>query len=151
MLIRIEASQLPGRDCGQAPGFPGYRNIHVGVQRRDRPAELLDLHPGDAPSAAWELEVTTTATETGWDLRGPYVQGRPGSRFVYLSWGAVNSDGHFAMFRRAKLWFDAIGLDVLDAAVSSGLLVAQLGLTDARGHPLCAAVRPPLIEWSAGS
>ncbi|WP_433175031.1 DUF5990 family protein [Actinoallomurus sp. CA-150999] len=151
MLIRIEASRLPGRECGQAPGFPGYRDIHVGVQRRDRPAELLDPHPGDALSATWELEVTATATETGWDLRGPYVQGRPGGRFVYLSWGTVNEGGPFEMFRRAKLWFDAIGPDVLDAAVRSGLLVARLGLTDARGHPLCAAVRPPLIEWSAGS
>ncbi|GAB3964371.1 hypothetical protein GCM10029978_024700 [Actinoallomurus acanthiterrae] len=151
MLIRIEASRLPGRECGQAPGFPGYRDIHVGVQRRDRPAELLDLHPGDAPSAAWELEVTATAAEAGWDLRGPYVQGRPGGRFVYLSWGSVNDGGRFAMFRRAKLWFDAIGPDVLEAAVRGGLLVGRLGLTDARGHPLCASVRPPLIEWSAGS
>ncbi|MFD2357165.1 DUF5990 family protein [Nonomuraea ferruginea] len=38
---------------------------------------------------------------------------------------------------------------MLDAAVGHGLLVARLGLTDARGHPLCAAVRPPLVEWSA--
>lgn len=151
VLIRVEASKLPGRACGQAPGFPGYRNIHVGVQRRDRRTELLDPHPGDAHSATWELEVTATATATGWDLRGPYVQGRPGSRFVYLSWGTVDDGGVFEMFRRAKLLFDAIGPDVLDAALSGGLLVARLGLTDARGHPLCAAVRPPLIEWSAGS
>jgi hypothetical protein len=148
VLIRIEASDLPGRDCGQAPGFPGYRNIHVGVQRRGRPNELLGLHRGDAPSAKWDLECTTTPTETGWDLRGSYVQGRPGGRFIYLSWGTVDDAEVFTMFRRAKLLFDAIGSDVLDAAVQRGLLVARLGLTDARGQPLCAAVRPPLIEWS---
>jgi hypothetical protein len=151
VLIRIEASELPGRECGQAPGFPGYRNIHVGVQRRDRRGELLDLHPGDAHAATWELEVTATPADVGWDLRGPYVQGRPGSRFVYLSWGTVDDAGAFAMFRRAKLWFDGIDLDVLDAAVQSGVLVARLGLTDRHGHPLCAAVRPPLVEWSAPS
>lgn len=149
MLIRIEASELPGRECGQAPGFPGYRNIHVGVQRRDRRDELLDVHPGDAPSATWKLEVIATATEAGWDLRGPYVQGRPGARFVYLSWGTVDDAGTFTMFRRAKLWFDGIAPDVLAAAVDSGSLVARLGLTDPYGHPLCAAVRPPLIQWSA--
>jgi hypothetical protein len=33
----------------------------------------------------------------------PFVQGRPGARFVYLSWGGVGADGHRAMFRRAKL------------------------------------------------
>ncbi|WP_067133300.1 DUF5990 family protein [Microtetraspora malaysiensis] len=149
MLIRIEALALPGRECGQAPGFPGYRNIHVGVQRRERRDELLNLHRGDAPSAVWELEVTATHRETGWDLRGPFVQGRPGGRFVYLSWGTVDDAGVFSMFRRAKLWFDGIPADVLDAAVDNGLLVARLGLTDSRGQPLCAAIRPPLVEWSA--
>jgi hypothetical protein len=149
MLIRIEGSRLPGLTCGQAPGFPGYRNIHVGVQRRDRRQKLLGLRPGDASSAVWELECTPTPSEAGWDLTGPYVQGRPGDRFVYLSWGAVDDAGTFMMFRRAKLFFDAIGPDVLAAAVERGLLLARLGLTDARGWPLCAAVRPPLIEWSA--
>ncbi|GLW08747.1 hypothetical protein Misp01_38770 [Microtetraspora sp. NBRC 13810] len=149
MLIRIEASELPGRDCGQAPGFPGYRNIQVGVQRRDRRDEILGLHPGDASAAVWELEVTATAKEAGWDLLGPYVQGRPGARFVYLSWGALGDDGVLSMFRRAKLHFDAIPPNVLEHAVHSGMLVARLSLTDSRGQPLCAAVRPPLIDWSA--
>ncbi|SEN67434.1 hypothetical protein SAMN05660976_08047 [Nonomuraea pusilla] len=151
VLIRIEASELPGRECGRDPDFPGYANIHVGVQRRERREELLGLTPGDAPSAAWELEVTPTRTEPGWDLRGPFVQGRPGGRFVYLSWGTVGEDGAFAMFRRAKLWLDAIPAQVLEDAVAGGVLVARLGLTDAKGQPLCAAVRPPLVEWSAPS
>lgn len=149
VLIRIEASELPGRERGQAPGFPGYRNLHVGVQRRAPRQELLDLHPGDARSAVWKLEVTATPAEGGWDLRGPYVQGRPGGRFVYLSWGTVDDTGVFTMFRRAKLCFDGIAQDVLGAAVKGGSLLARLGLTDAHGHPLCASVRPPGIEWSA--
>jgi hypothetical protein len=33
--------------------------------------------------------------------------------------------------------------------LARGLLVGSLGLTDPKGHPLCAAVRPPVIEWSA--
>jgi hypothetical protein len=149
MLIRIEASDLPGRDCGQASGFPGYRNIHIGVQRRESREELLGLRPADARSAVWELEAAATRREAGWDLRGPFVQGRPGSRFVYLSWGTVDDGGAFAMFRRAKLLFDGVPADVLESAVNNGLLVARLGLTDSRGQPLCAAVRPPLVEWSS--
>jgi hypothetical protein len=35
--------------------------------------------------------------------------------------------------------------------VDSGLLVGRVGLTDQKGHPLCASVRPPLIEWSAAA
>jgi hypothetical protein len=29
------------------------------------------------------------------------------------------------------------------------VLVGRLGLADPKGNPLCAAVRPPVIEWSA--
>ncbi|MFC6081764.1 DUF5990 family protein [Sphaerisporangium aureirubrum] len=148
MQIRIEASDLPGRDCAQAPGFPGYSNIHVALQRRQPRDELLGMTAGDAPSAVWKLEVTATHIESGWDLRGPFVQGRPGARFLYLSWGTLNGAGTFTMFRRAKLWLDTIPPDLLDSAITTGLLVAHLGLTDPKGQPLCASVRPPLVKWS---
>ncbi|MFI9848618.1 DUF5990 family protein [Nonomuraea sp. NPDC051941] len=148
MLIRIEASDLPGRVCGQEPGFPGYVNIHVGVQRRERRDELLGVTPGDASSAVWELEVICTRTTTGWDLRGPFVQGRPGGRFIYLSWGTVDAAGAFSMFRRAKVWLAAIPANVLADAAARGVVVARLRLTDAKGQPLCASVRPPLVTWS---
>ena len=53
------------------------------------------------------------------------------------------------MFRRAKLVLDAVDPRVLDAAARTGRLTARLGLSDAHGRPLCAAVRPPRVEWSA--
>ncbi|WP_406864633.1 DUF5990 family protein [Streptomyces sp. HUAS MG47] len=145
MRIRIEGSELPGRTCTPAPGFPGYDDVRVAVQRRGRPDELLDPHPGDAAAAAWVLECTVTATDAGFDVEGPWIQGRPGGRFVYLSWTAEGG-----MFRRAKLMLDGVEPGTLADAVAAGLLVARLGLTDAKGQPLCAAVRPPLVTWSAG-
>ncbi|MBS2964150.1 hypothetical protein KGA66_13915 [Actinocrinis puniceicyclus] len=90
-----------------------------------------------------------TRTDDGVELRGEYIQNRLGGRFVYLSWVTVGRDGAATMFRRAKLMFDAIPSGVLDAALRSGRLTARLRLTDAKGHPLCAHVRPPLVEWRA--
>lgn len=148
VLISIEASNLPGRVCGPSNDFPGYTNIHVGVQRRNRRDELLDLHPGDAPSASWALECAATVTSYGLDLTGPHIQGRPGARFIYLSWGTVDASGTFTMFRRAKLMLEAIPPKTLNAAVDAGHLLGRLPLTDTRGNPLCAAVRPPLITWT---
>jgi hypothetical protein len=148
--IRIEATELPGRACSPAPDFPGYENVHVGVQRKDRPSELLDLHPGDAPSAVWTLDSRTVPTATGVAFAGRYIQNRLGGRFIYLSWGAVDDDGVFRMFRRAKIMLDGVPQEVAEAAAESGLLIGRLGLTDAKGNPLCAAVRPPLITWLAG-
>lgn len=83
------------------------------------------------------------------DLRGRYIQGPPGGRVIYLSWGTVDDNKNFTLFRRAKLWLDAIPPSVLDKAQELGLLVGRLGLTDRKGNPLCAAVRPPTIEWVA--
>jgi hypothetical protein len=69
---------------------------------------------------------------------------------VYLSWGVVEGPGSFEMFRRAKIMFDGIPAGTMTAAQESGVLVGRLGLTDPKGNPTCAAVRPPLIEWTAG-
>jgi hypothetical protein len=143
--IRIVGTQLPGRECGPGGNFPGYSNIHVGVQRKNRPDELLDLHPGDAATAVWTFECAVHDT----DVRGPYVQGPPSGRFIYLSWGTVDDAGGFSMFRRAKLTLGDVPPNVLRSATRSGLLVGSLGLTDAKGHPVCARVRPPHIRWTA--
>jgi hypothetical protein len=149
MQIRIEGRDLPGRQCAGSGDFPGYENVHVGVQRRNRRDELLDLHAGDERSAEWTFEATVVAGSTGPDVRGPYIQGRPGERFIYLSWGTVDPGKTFTLFRRAKLFLADIDPDIIAAAVQSGRLVARLGLTDAKGHPVCARVRPPAVQWSA--
>jgi hypothetical protein len=143
--IRIVGTQLPGRECAPGGGFPGYSNVHVGVQRKNRREELLDLHPGDADMAEWTLDCVVDGT----DVRGPYIQGPAGGRFIYLSWGTVDDAGRFTLFRRAKLMLEDVPGDVLHSAAGSGLLVGCLGLTDAKGNPVCARVRPPQIGWSA--
>jgi hypothetical protein len=125
----------------EATDLPGAGEVRVGVQRRGRPDEVLDAVPGDAAGATWTVECQVR----GGDVTGPYVEGRPGARFVYLSW---SRDG--AILRRAKLMLDAVPPDVLRAAERSGALVARLGLTDEQGGPRCAAVRPPVVTWSAG-
>ncbi len=145
MLIEIVGTDLPGLDCDAADDFPGYSNIHVGVQSKRTHAELLGLVAADADSATWTLECSVD----GSDFRGPHIQGRPGDRFIYLSWGAVDDAGRFAMFRRAKLVLAEVPADVLASARTSGMLFGALGLTDGKGHPLCARVVPPTIHWSS--
>lgn len=134
--IRIEGTDLPGRNCGD------YTNIHVGVQRKAPSSELVGVVPGDAAAPVWTLECTVNGT----DVRGPFIQGRPGARFIYLQW--VAADVH-SMFRRAKLMLDAVPAETMAAAVKSGVLTGSVHLTDSCGMPRCAAVRPPAIEWRA--
>ncbi|MBJ8346257.1 DUF5990 family protein [Antrihabitans sp. YC2-6] len=138
MRVRIVGTKLPGRKFGAA------ENVHVGVQRG---REVVDQVPGDADSAVFEFDVTVAETATGPDFRGPYVHGRRGARFLYLSWGNLEADGSWSMFRRAKLHIcelpsDMVGCDTVEA---------QLTLTDECGGPRCASVRPPLLTWVAGT
>jgi hypothetical protein len=137
MDVRIVGVNLPGRSwCDRD-------NIHVGIQRK---AEVVEMVAGDAAEAVWDF----TLNVDGADFRGPYVQGRKGERFVYLSWGMVDEGGGFEMFRRAKLILGAIDRDVVEAADRPGRrLVGTLGLTGGDGGPRCAAVRPPMIDWAA--
>jgi hypothetical protein len=148
VLVRIEAHDLPGSSCGPSPERPqGHHPIEVGVQRRNKPDELLGQVRADVESVTWEVDATPVPSAPG-DLRGPYISGPPGGRFIYLAWGVVEQPGRFVMFRRAKILLDGVPADVMAEAWASGVLVGRLGLTDERGNPTCAAVRPPLIEWT---
>jgi hypothetical protein len=132
LRIRVVGENLPGRR------FEEHSDVHVGLQiDRDVP----DPIPGDADVAVFEVTVTRTDDQ---DFRGKAVHGRRGARFLYLSWGDLSS-GQFVMFRRAKLHLSAIPAGEL----TGGLVEGRLGLTDGRGGPRCASVRPPVINWRA--
>lgn len=121
----------------------------MGIQRRNRPTELLGLARGDAASVAWDIEAAVTTSGEALDLRGPYIQGGPGHRFIYLSWVTMGPDTGFTMFRRAKLMLADIDPEVLAVAEHAGRLNARVVLSDVHGEPVCAKVEPPAVEWSA--
>ncbi|MBL7261783.1 DUF5990 family protein [Paractinoplanes lichenicola] len=144
MRIRIEGRDLPAAVAGGQADALRLANVHVGVQR-DR--TVVDLVPAWAASARWQFEITSREVDELLDVGGPWVHGRPGARFLYLSWGNVNGDD-FHMFRRAKLMFGDVPTALLRRAHDGeGVLTASLPLTDGFGDPICARVRPPVIEW----
>ncbi|MBA2624071.1 MAG: monooxygenase [Acidimicrobiia bacterium] len=135
---------MPGRTCAPAEAGDRYENVHVGVQRA---REVVDLVPGDADRARWSFEVRTKRLDDGLDFAGPFVQGRRGDRFIYLSWGSVR-EGSFHMFRRAKLHLADVDSAVLESAVRAGALRCRVRMTDSCGNPRCARVRPPDAIWT---
>lgn len=147
MHVRIVGVDLPGRDWGDPrPDGVCYENVHVGVQHK---RDVVELRPADAAEATWDLELDVVTKDDELDFRGPYVQGKRGERFLYLSWGTL-AGSDFSMFRRAKLMLDAVDAAVIrDADRSGKRLLGSLGLTGGDGGPRCAAVRPPTIEWTA--
>ena len=138
MLLEIRGHHLPGRSWGG----DGERrdNVHVGIQIVREPRELV---PGDAAAASWTIEVEPIVRDGVIDYRGAAVQGRRGDRFVYLTWGDVGADGSFAMFRRAKLMLADIEPFITTAEEK---ITASIDLTDDRGGPRCARLRPPALQ-----
>ena len=124
MRIVIEGHDLPGATFVSAGVL--LTNVHVGVQVRNTPDQLIRA---DATSARWEIDVSVVAD--GSDFRGPAVHSKRGERFVYLTWGDVAEDGTFTMFRRAKLTFADIEAGVLEQATADGG-ARRVGLVDRR-------------------
>jgi hypothetical protein len=142
LRVRIVGTSLPGRACG------GYSAIFVGLQVGE---EVEQLVQADVARAVWEADATLGEDGV---VRGQAIHGGRGERFLYLSWaGHEDASGKTVRFRRAKLQLDVVDAALLaQAAGDPGrVLEAELGLTDAKGLPRCASVRPPLVSWRVSS
>jgi hypothetical protein len=144
MQIAITGVNLPGRVFCRPDGSV-MGNVHVGVQIRHDPAQL---RRADEVETFWQLEIDVVRKDGVLDFRGAPVQGKRGDRFIYLTWGDVNANDEFEMFRRAKLMLDRVEPDLIESAMKAGCLAARVDLTGRGGGPRCARVDPPAIEWS---
>ena len=160
LVVVIEGYDLPGRSCRPGPEGTGYHNVHVALPSnvKDRPGlavpdrrwQAAEAVPGDARSARWEVEVKIRRGEDGIDFGGPFVSGDRADRNLGLAWGEVPGDGTFRLFRGVKIRLVDVDPGIVEDALRPGhQLVARVRLTDARGNPICARVRPPDIAWSA--
>ena len=137
MLLEIRGHSLPGPRWHV--NDESYDNVHVGVQIGREPRDLVRA---DAVSAAWTVPIAVVERDGRHDFRGLAVHGARGARFVYLTWGNVDENGAFAMFRRAKLMLADLEPDL----VGESHVIARVHLTDERGGPRCARLRPPSLE-----
>jgi hypothetical protein len=79
--VRLVGTNLPGRQF-QDTAHSGctYDDVMIGIQRG---REIEQVAGGDADQVVFEFELRPGRDR---DARGPYAQGRPGDRFVYLAW-----------------------------------------------------------------
>lgn len=71
------------------------------------------------------------------DYKGPYVQGKAGERFLYLSHGTLNADGRWTWIQRWKLMLASLPPELIESAGEAGLQATIRQLAGTR----------PLIEW----
>jgi Family of unknown function (DUF5990) len=133
--------------CTHFPGikFGDYQNVHLGVQRGD---ETIWETPGDATECTFDIPVDVGNNKDGSpNFLGPFVHGPVGGRFLYLVW--FHKIGELKMgFRRAKINLQHLGWPTIDEAVlSEKPIEAQINLTDKKGGPVCASLKPEHINW----
>ncbi len=159
--VVIEGHDLPGLTCRPEPNGTVHHEVHVALCSREREREGLTIVPsrgdwravepvpGGAATARWEVRVSVRRDERGLDFGGPTVRGHRDDRNLGLVWGGVPGDGTLRLFRGAKLRLADIEPALVEHVLASGgRLVARLGLTDEKGNPRCARVRPPLVTWA---
>jgi hypothetical protein len=146
MIVEIRGSDLPGLRCGPAPDGNFDENIHVGLHADPRPSSSsvgTRRPPGGSSRSPFATSRTGSTSE---DRRPREARGGPPRAPL----GTLDDGGSFTVFRAAKLRFSDVDPSALRHAVKSGgRLIGSIGLTDDRGWPRCASVRPPDVTWSA--
>ncbi|HEU5349990.1 MAG TPA: DUF5990 family protein [Terracidiphilus sp.] len=78
------------------------------------------------------------------NLLGPFVQGPPAARFVYIGIGSYAGQTGVTMGRRLKIPLTGIGAEILTCAPQSAPVVLETRVpgTGRDGGPNCATVKP---------
>jgi Family of unknown function (DUF5990) len=97
----------------------------------------------------FSVDVAEDSSSSGFRLRGPAVQGRPGGRFVYLRIGEYAGQVGASPGWRAKIGLEGISLKLVRAAMArrSGVLEVEFAGTGPKGGPACATVPLLGVGW----
>lgn len=117
--------------------------------------ELLPPVWQNGDEMAFDLHVTLAGTNAdgGPNFRGPFVQGPPTARFVYINVGTMAGQPDSPWTRRIKVPLGGIGwplIETIQAQPDSRLEVRIAG-TGRDGGPACATVKLLGDGWSVAS
>lgn len=112
---------------------------------------LLQPYASTAESLSFALTVNLgpALADGSFNFRGPFAQGTPADRFIYVNSGtyAGQPDTHWA--RRAKIKLAGIPRGLVETAAgdSNCAIEGRIHGTARDGGPLCATIDPLSISW----
>lgn len=110
--------------------------------------ELLPPSKVDAKSIVFDLSVRVSERKAGGapNVLGPYAQGKPDDRFLYLNSGAMAGQRDSCWSRRAKIKTAGIDWKLIEQtfATPGAVLEVQIDGHAKDGGPCCATV--PLVN-----
>jgi hypothetical protein len=109
--------------------------------------ELLSPSKVGADSLVFELSIRVSQRKAGSapNVLGPYAQGKPDDRFLYLNSGTMAGQEDSCWTRRAKIKTGGINWKLIDQALATARAVLEVQIEGRAkdGGPCCATV--PLL------
>jgi hypothetical protein len=126
--------------------------VAFAVQRgRD---DLLPPTRATAAEVSFDFTVRVAPSSTGGapNFLGPFAQGTPGDRFVYVNSGQRAGDADSCWDRRAKVRLAGITWELIDrvAPETGSVLEARIVGTSGDGGPVCASTPVLGGGWAIG-
>jgi hypothetical protein len=118
------------------------KGVDFGLQEgRGKDYQVVQTQRSSGKDLTFEFSVGVKTTSNGADpiLLGPFVQGPPSNRFVYLDIGACAGQMDTPWSRRLKVPLSGITKDMTE---SGAILEARVPGTGKDGGPNCATVKP---------
>lgn len=107
--------------------------------------ELVPPSSDSGENISFDFTVNIANDRTGGppNFRGPFVQGPPAGRFIYINSGTYAGKTDSCWSRRAKVPLLGISWELIEEALSksSAVLEARIAGTAGDGGPACATVR----------
>ncbi len=140
ITIQLHCQALPGA------AFAGRENVRLGIQRGKMVVDDVSAAV-DAVTFACQLRVERNAETGKPNFLGPYAQGKPAERFLYLCWGERRAEAWDGI-GRVKIHLSALSWAAVATAIAGGTPIeALITMTDATGKPIYASVRKENITW----
>ena len=111
-------------------------------------ADLIEpsLQTSESISFDFAVRVTDVPGKTEPVYRGPFVQGKSDSRFVYVNSGTLAGQADSCWSRRAKVSLTGLSRELIEASLADSSTVVEAAIYGRAGDggPACATV--PLLD-----
>lgn len=134
--------------CTDSPGLRahGFNHVHLGIQQDQatielQSADLAVIRFRPVMRVRWNADGSP-------NFLGPFSQGTKENRFIYLVWAEAPRRVPKQFFGRIKLLLQHISReDIIRAVKQENTIRVTLGLTDGKGRPVFASVKPGWAKW----
>jgi len=140
IVIEIVCTNLPGEQ------WEGNSTLCLGIQRDD---EIIEADSAGSTRVVFRPVLRARRNPDGSaNFLGAFAHGPRTERFIYLVWAIVHGKLPIRMVGRVKLHLNHIKwASVEKAGGGKKAIRVTLDLTNAKGKPVMASVRPDVAKW----